>query len=282
MTPEQTQPISTDQPTEDTLTQELADIQEANEAQTETKHITSPEQAEEYLNLIRDLYRQGQGEYRGNPSDEQQLERDLLEAEARELIEGVRMVIEASSSQEAKPADNRDEYYLGSLEFEDMIDAFKQLYVGMATLTYRYAKTNPDFKASGYPKLFDLPDNERALVATQLFYDFQVLNARRFGAEGVGLESQSSKYNEYGVKETTTYDRDRVRGANQSAIDANIAKVASRAEYRQGISMHPAGKLSPDQATDLRKQYSTLNRDDFYKELWTHRDAFEKLYIKYQ
>lgn len=260
------------------LLTDLHDIQDAKEAQIEEKLILTPQEAEDYLNFMRELYRKGaeSAEFRGNHEPADQKDRNLVEADGRKLLEGLRMLIEGLHGQEPKARDERDEYKLDDLEFEDMVQAFLHLYAGMASLSYRLERDNAEFQASGYQRIGTLDKEERAVVAGQLFYDFQTFNARRFGAEGVGLMGFTrTKDAEGKFVPSGTVDLDKARD------DEAIAAIASEMTYKQdagGIRMqHPAAKLSPQQAADLRRMNPAIPRDKFNKAAQNSRDAFKEL-----
>lgn len=258
---------------DDSLTSDLQDIQDAKEAQVDHKDITNPQEAENYLNYVREFYRnRAKGaEYRGTHTPEDLEEREFIELEGQEIMEGLRMLVEKLAGQEPKPAEDRELYKLGQLEFEDMVQSFLQLYAGMATLTHRLERDNPQFQQSGYQRIAALSDKERAIVAAQLFKDFQDFNALRFGAESAGVTRKVRKQDAEG--EIVEISKD----ADLASNDAQIAQIASHETYRENIAMHPAGKLSPDQARALRQQNRHLDRDEFYTQLWSARDAFKKL-----
>lgn len=244
---------------------------ELQESMVETKRITSSEEAEEYLNFVRGLYRDNAAEFKGNKTPEQQEERDFMDLEGRELLEGLRMFIEKFTGSEVGAPEDRESYKLGALEFEDMIQEFTRLYRGMATLTHRLEDGSEKYKSSRYPKLYDMPDSDRLIVATQLFHDFQAHNALRFGAESAGITRTVRKQDAEGEIMEIIKDADKVD------TDSQIARIASEQTYRVGDAQHAAAKVSPQQARDLRTQNRALDRDEFYSKLWGARDAFKTL-----
>lgn len=232
-----------------------------------------------YLHTVIDLYRQDEADYRGRRNEDQELIAELAAEEADEYFDkalisvmdfhklanpGVRseVVVKPDEATEA-------EITLGGLKdgvsLRDMRNSWRQLWVGMSVITNRLKRDSSEFQTSGLQELFDMDGKNKGHVMDSLFSNFQDLNALRFGAKGSGVQRTKIIPNMDGGEPR------RVRvDADKAETDIGVANNAARRKYnatredsRGPGAMHPAGKMFPEEFTQLRKEHPQVDMEHF-------------------
>lgn len=241
--------------------------------ETKMLHIEDGQEAESYIESVRDHYRRDHGEYRGRRNPDQQLIAEVTADEARLIVDGAMAGILALGRQEL-PADYDTEVTFGGFKWSDFKNEFERLLVGFGVITDRLNRDG-----YGVESYSELPEKERLRVATQLFQDFLDHNALRFGAEGVGIEKTDIKVidtDDGGIERTfTTRDKDVARTPQEH--ERNVRERG----YSTGVAAHVAGKISVETYKKLRREFSQIDKDkfdyaaSFYKNFESYLESIE-------
>lgn len=233
--------------------------------QTPKSQFENIEQAEQYVEGVREHYREGHGEYRGNRTEEQQLIAEVTSDEARMIVDGVMAGMLALGGAKLPP-DYENKIERGSFSWEGFRGEFEKMLVGFGVITNRLHR-------DGYevPEYAELGAQDRMKTAAVLFSDFLSHNALRFGVDTAGVPKTERKtiYTEDGGVETISKIVDKDKARHEREINENMAKR----HYRTGIAAHQALKMSPEEYKRLRREYPEMDKDDFDNAVSAFKDA---------
>lgn len=213
------------------------------------------EQAEQYVEVVREHYREGHGEYRGRRTEDQQLIAEVTSDEARMIVDGAMAGILAVSGSKV-PRDFDDGVERGGHTWSDFRGEFERLLVGFGVLTNRLHRDGFEV-----PEYAELGTNDRMKAASVLFGDFLAHNALRFGVDTAGIpKTERTKiFTDDGGVETISKIVDKDKAKNDREISQNMEKR----KYSAGFAAHQAGKISPEEYKRLRREYPEMDKDDF-------------------
>ncbi len=218
--------------------------------------------AEQYIETVREHYRNEHGAYSGRRNEEQQLIAEVTADEARTIADGVLLGLYALSGNvdiEMTP-ELEENVQVGGYKWKDYRGEFERLLVGFGVITNRLNRDG--FEVPSYA---DLRAEDRSKAASVLFSDFMRHNALRFGIETAGLHRSNVKrrHTEDGGIEvvSTIYDPDKAR--SDTEIERNVKKRG----YTTDVAAHPALKISPEEYLRLRKEYPEIDKDDFDRDI---------------
>lgn len=235
--------------------------------------IDTPERAHDYVELVREMYRNEDAAYKGARSDEQKLIAEVTAIEAREIVDGVMLgmlalnVLGQTNPDGPKlPPDYETKVEKAGYTWKDYRSEFERLLVGFGVITNRLHRDHMDV-----PSYSDLPTNARMKVASSLFGDFLAHNALRFGVDTAGLKATRNKtaYTEDGGIEIIKTVIDKDEANSEKELNENI----KRRGYRSDASQHPAAKLSPTDYIALRKSYPEIDKDKFDQDVGYYTDV---------
>jgi hypothetical protein len=261
--------------------------------QSQIQHDSLQEQAiapERYLETVVGLYRESDGDYRGRRNEDQQLIAEYASEEADEYFDGALLgtlslarIMNLSLIVPTVPEeDAQRQITLGDLadgeSLHEMRSAWRQLWVGMNVITNRLKRDSEIFNAQGYPELFEMSEPNKKAFIDKLFGNFQELNALRFGAKGSGVRRTKliPDIDGGGEPERVKFDPDVAKTLG------GIANNAARRKYRvkhnandeeAGPAIHAAGKLTPEEFIELRKEFPEEDMDRFAFDVAYSKDA---------
>jgi hypothetical protein len=257
----------------------------------------------EYIATVINLYREDEGDYRGRRNEDQEIVAELASEEADEYFDAslqsiwdlAKLGSADMHSTEVKPSEAAEaDITLGGIKdgvsLREMRNAWRQLWVGMSILTNRLHRDSEGFRSSGYPELFHMDSSDKSKVLGQLFANFQDLNALRFGAEGSGVKRNRYIPDLDGAEPTKVrVDADKAIRISQDSTHSQqldykvVAQNAARRRYTvqrdkdsEAGAVHPAGKMSPEEFTALRRLYPEVDMNQFARDA-----AFLKDIAKY-
>ena len=227
------------------------------------------EQAEQYVEDVREHYRAGNGEYRGRRTEDQQLIAEVTSDEARMITDGVMAGILAVSASQL-PKDYETGIERGQLNWSDFRGEFERLLVGFGVLTNRLHRDGFEV-----PEYADLSTNDRMKTASVIFSDFLAHNALRFGIDtaGIPITVRTKLYTDDGGVETISKIVDKDKAKNDREINENMEKR----KYSTGFAAHQAGKISPEEYKRLRREYPEMDKDDFDNAVSSYIDVRSEL-----
>ena len=257
-------------------------------------YIATPESPkgvmpEVYLDDVRELYRDSEASYQGRRTPEQEEIAAEFSVEADKYFQDrVEFFLALTSPSEEKWLEEsiraeEGEWSVGEVTLNDMKESWRQLWVGMGILTNRLSQSSPYYQSKYNFELKDVPHEERNLIMHELFNQFVEHNALRFGTDAVeGIDTVERKWRlddkEQFVGELVRRNRDLAQN-DQEVID-RIEKLG----YTEGIedhsAMHAAGKMSPEEARQLRREYSELDTIRFFKMIGYNRNSRSVLEAK--
>jgi hypothetical protein len=246
----------------------------------------TPEMADSYLDEVRSLYRDGEADYRGQRSPKQQ---ELAANAAREadsyFDESLLGVLAMGAWDEEQfievipTGEKGQEITLGDVNnavtLNEMRTSWRQLWTGMTVMTNRLTRST-HFVKKGLREVSQLNPAAKRTVMQMLFNQFQDINALRFGVEASGVDWVRRVHDiEQGTIVERRFDPDK------SLHDREVSKTAARRRYnaRRGTrpAVHAAGKLSPRELRDLRKEFSEIEPDMFFFETGFRKNAIAAL-----
>lgn len=221
------------------------------------------DQAEQYLEEVREHYREEHGEYRGRRTPEQQLIAEVTADEARLIVDGVALGILSLGSMgriTELPDDYETEIQYGGFTWGEFRGEFERLLVGFGVLTNRLERDG-----FGVPGYADMRAEDRVKVASVLFSDFLQHNALRFGVDSIGIPQSLIKtvHTEDGgiAHNVVIIDKDKAR------TDKELQRNMRNRGYATGVAAHPAGKISPDEYKRLRREHPEMDKDAFDRDI---------------
>jgi hypothetical protein len=248
-------------------------------SEIETNYFKNPDEAEDYIEAVREHYRLEHAAYKGNRDDEQKLIAEVTSDEARYMVDGVMLGILALGNSSARDLVKDYEHTeIGGHTWRSFRGEFERLLVGFGVITNRLER-------DGYnvPSYADLKHEDRMQVASQLFSDFLSHNALRFGVDGSGVTGMRKRpiLNDKGRREL---DENGFPKSKLVPVDIDIAKgddeieqnMANRGYATGKSSQHPAVKISPAAYRDLRQQYPEMDKDDFDRDVGFFTNAMKK------
>ena len=231
------------------------------------------EQAQQYVESVREHYRQNHGEYRGRRTPEQQLIAEVTADEARLLVDGAALGVLSVMSQgriKELPENYETETTKAGFAWEDFRGEFERLLVGFGVLTNRLHRDG-----YGVPSYADLRAEDRMKAASALFGDFSEHNALRFGADSAGVlrtERKTVHTDDGGIKHVVNVvDKDKAR--TERELENNMRNR----HYATGPAAHPAGKISPKEYRKLRKEFPEIDKDAFDRDVSFYTDIRKEL-----
>lgn len=230
------------------------------------------DQAANYVDTVREHYREGHGEYRGRRTPEQQLIAEVTSDEAHLLLDGVFQGILSLSGvvyepvQDAMLQKKQSEPLKAGFSWNDYRGEFERLLVGFAVLSSRLERDG--YKVKSYA---DLRAEDRIKVASSLLSDFMHHNTLRFGVEGSGVKKTEFKtrYTDEGDVERIRITTDKDKAKSEREIEENMMTR----KYSSGIAAHPAAKMSPKEYVELRREYPEVDKDMFDQIVSAYIDA---------
>lgn len=225
----------------------------------------SLEAANDYINVVRNEYRVGHGEYRGRRNPEQQIIAEVTSDEADQLVDGFTLSVLALGGLAQIPHD-ADEYSIGNHTWSDFKSEYRRLLVGFAVMTNRLERDG-----HGVASYSEMTEQDRHKVASILFSDFMLHNSLRFGVETSGVHRSKRVDNEDGGIDVVYFDKDAARS------DREIERNMAHRSYTTGPATHPAGKLSPSEYKRLRREFPEEEKDMFDQIIGFSRHAAEAL-----
>lgn len=218
--------------------------------------------AEHYIEAVRDHYRNEHGAYSGRRNEEQQLIAEVTTDEARTVVDGVLLGLYALSGNvnvELTP-ELEESVEVGGTTWKNYRGEFERLLVGFGVITNRLHRDG--FEVPSYA---DLRAEDRLKAASVLFSDFMRHNSLRFGIETAGLHRSQIKrrHTEDGEVAVSSVIYDPDRAQNDTEIQKNMRKRG----YTTDVAAHPALKISPEEYLRLRKEYPEIDKDDFDRDI---------------
>lgn len=236
----------------------------------ETPHqlFSSDEQVYNYIENVREHYRQEHAQYRGTRNEHQQLIAETTSDEARLIVDGVMAGLLALGGT-VLPMDYENTTK-GGHTWDDYRSEFERLLVGFGVLTHRLQRDG-----YGIVEYAELPESDRMKVASALFSDFQKHNALRFGVNGSGVKKTITTHeiNDDGEFVVVRKKTDIDVAKNDRAISQNMHTRG----YTAGVAAHQAGKISPEEYSRLRKQYPEIPKDQFDRSVSFYTNVEEQL-----
>ncbi|MCA9346034.1 hypothetical protein KC960_00920 [Candidatus Saccharibacteria bacterium] len=240
---------------------------------TPNQEFPNFDQANSYVETVRELYRNGAGEYRGRRNEDQQLIAEVTSDEARLLVDGVMLGLLALSGTDDKKTTanlDSDEQIIGSHSWKSFRGEFERLLVGFGVLTNRLHRDG-----FGVPSYADLGEADRIKAASVMLTDFLAHNALRFGVDTSGVHKTDFKTihtDDGGIKhERITYDKDKAKTRHE--LDKNIRKRG----FSSSPATHQAGKISPKEYVKLRREHPEMDADDFNQAVSFYTDVRKEL-----
>lgn len=220
------------------------------------------EEAEQYVEAVREHYRSEHGAYSGRRNPEQQLIAEVTTDEARTIADGVLLgmyALAGHTNVELTP-ELEENVEFGGFKWKDFRGEFERSLVGFGVITNRLHRDGYDV-----PSYADLRAEDRLKAASVLFSDFMRHNSLRFGVETAGLHASKFERrhtDDGGIEVTkTVYDPDKAENDNE--IKRNLRKRG----YTTDVAAHPALKISPEEYLRLRKEYPEIDKDDFDRDI---------------
>lgn len=227
--------------------------------------FASLEAANEYVESVREHYRNEHGAYRGRRNPEQQIIAEITSDEAHRLVDGALLGMLSIWGSVDLPQDY-EETEIGNHTWRDFRSEFGRLLVGFAVLTNRLERDGYD--VFGYANLHE---QDRMKAASVLLSDYMAHNALRFGVDTSGVMRSKRVPNDDGYMDVVFYDIDMAK--HQREIERNIADKS----FSSGPATHPAGKISPAEYKRLRKEFPEVDKDKFDYIIGFYSDAGEAL-----
>lgn len=233
-------------------------------SETQKDAFQEVQQAEQYIQSVREHYRADHGEYRGRRNPEQQAIAEMTADEARLLFDGAVAGILALTSGVELPPDYEEHERAGHT-WAQFRGEYERLMAGFGVLTNRLNR-------DGYevPSYIELSDADRIKVASAMFGDFLEHNGLWFGATGSGVKRSSRRHTDDGEVEVVISDKDKAKN------DREIEKNMRTREYSSGVATHVAGKMSPAEYVKLRKAYPEMDKDEFDRAVGFYTNAKEE------
>lgn len=230
----------------------------------------SMDAANQYVGNVREHYRQDHASYAGRRDGDQQAIAELASEEASILVDGVMAGILAVNASGVKATElpskpvNYEDIEVAGHKWSDFRGEFERLLVGFGVISNRLHREGYDV-----PDYLELEEADRIKAASVLFGDFLALNGLRFGVDGSGVKSGFTRHTEDGGIERVVRDKDK------EPSDRMIRQNMAQRGYSSGIATHIAGKMSPDDYKNLRKEFPEIDKDRFDAEAGGLRNAAE-------
>lgn len=228
------------------------------------------QQAEDYVENVREHYRLEHGSYQGNRNEEQHLIAEVTADEARLIVDGVMAGMLALGST-TLPSDYESEVEKGGFKWGQFRYEYEKLLVGFGVITNRLHK-------NGYavPEYSELGFEDRMKTASVLLSGFIKHNALRFGIDTSGVHKTERKrvYDDIEGEMTTIssiVDKDKVKSERE------LHQNMSTRKYRSGEAAHPVLKISPEEYQKLRKEFPEIDKDVFDQIISHYRNARNEL-----
>lgn len=211
------------------------------------------DEARQYVETVRELYREGKASYAGRRNEEQEVIAELAGEEARLMVDGAAAGIAIITNSEL--SDDFEDIEYAGIPWKKFRGEFERLLIGFGVITNRLHRD----EAYDIPDYLELDDETRHKTAAVLFNDFLAHNALRFGVDGSGVRRSYSRHTEDGGIVREIRDIDVARSEKELRHN-----MASRG-YHSGVSTHAAGKMSPDAYRHLRRQFpeAEIEKDKF-------------------
>ncbi len=226
------------------------------------------DQAGQYVQTVRELYRDDKAEYRGRRNEDQQLIAEVTADEARLMVDGAMAGILAMSFNADAPVElppNYEDVEKAGYKWSDFRGEFERLLVGFGVLTNRLNR-----EKFGVPSYADLSEPDRMKAASVLFGDFLEHNGLRFGSQGTGLKRSIRTHNDEGGIDVKIVDRDKAKD------DREIERNMQEREYSTGVATHVAGKMSPEEYVKLRREFPEIDKAAFDRDVGFYTNARQK------
>ena len=233
----------------------------------------------DYIETVLNLYRQDEGDYRGRRAGgDQELIAELSTEEADEYFDtviigltGISRAVGHTKNPFVKPSEAGEaDVRLGKLDdsvsLKDMRASWRQLWTGFSVLTHRLKRDSTEFQQTGLPELFFMDGDNKALLMSKMFSNFQDLNALRFGVQGSNVMR-----NRWVADEITGRPVKKRVDADIAPDAATVAQNAATRHYNaitgKGddaiMAVHAAGKMTPKEFKALRRLYPEVDMDRF-------------------
>jgi len=221
--------------------------------------------AEEYVETVREHYRNGDGQYRGTRNEEQQEIAEITSNEARVFVDGTMAGLLAIGGS-IMPEDYETTVKKVGYEWKDFRAEFEKLLVGVSIITQRLHRDG-----YGIESYLDLDNELRDAVTSHVFSDFLAHNALRFGVDTAGLRKsrmQRVPTEDGGMDHVVVVvDKDKAKTEKELALN-----MVDRG-YRTGKAQHAAAKISPAKYKSLRRSYPEMDKTAFDREVSFYQDV---------
>ncbi len=237
-------------------------------SEIQTPQVENQDQAQNYLQQIRQSYRENDSYFKGTLNEYQRMAEEISSEEARIVLNGVMAGIIALGA--ARMPDDHEEIQRAGLTWGQFGDEFGRALARVGTISERLERKN---KMTSYA---ELQESDRVKIATELLSDFQFHNALRFGVDGSGLPAtrRRSVENEDGeLIQVEVRIGDKDKAITDKGIDRNMIERGFHS--KNGNS--PAIKLSPKEYIDLRRKYPLMDKDKFDRIISISIDAVKAL-----
>lgn len=218
------------------------------------------EQAEQYIQDVRDLYVDEKYHYQGRRDEDQRDISWFASDTAREIVNTSFLGVMAMGGVDASKAiDHPNKEIMGGYTWGEYREEFENLLENFAVITHRIDK---DGIHTNVPSFINLSAADQMRVGMALFADFQDHNARRFGVKTAGIKQTDFKItypDDGGAPTRVKYAFDPDKAPNDGAIEDNMEERG----YRSGIAVHQAGKISVEEYNDLRSRFPTIKKKNF-------------------
>lgn len=217
----------------------------------------TPEQAQNYIDTVREYYREGYSTFKGSRSEEQQLIAMVTTDEAAQIIDGTMSGLLAIASPKTSRGQLPHHYETAvekaGITWGEFRSEFEKLLVEFAIITHRLNRDG--YNIASYA---DMEPADKMKVGSVVLSDFLAHNALRFGVDGSGIRRTKYRFEEdkYGEVRKIAYPEDPDKARSDKEIAQNMAELG----YRTGIAASPAAKMSPEELKKLRRMYPEEDR----------------------
>lgn len=233
-----------------------------------------------YLETVITLYRNRETDYRGNRNPDQRFIAEYAGEEADEYFDATQLAVSGlvkmfggKNVRHSVPDEQEQKTItLGNIRdgasLFEMRNAWRQLWVAVNVGTNRLKRDSEEFQSRDLPEIFEMDTESKKALIDTLFANFQDLNALRFGAAGSGVKRQRwVRDPDTGRPGKIFVDPDLATGPKQIAENAaNRRYAVKRKKDAEKTAVHPAGKMTPEEFKELRKNNSEIPMDHFAKD----------------
>lgn len=232
------------------------------------------EQAEAYIEAVREIYRDGKAHYQGRRDQDLKDINWFASDTASEIVDTAYLGMMALGSVDATRAiEDEDREVMGGFSWAEYREEFENLLGNFAIITHKINDKglNPDI-----PSFINLNPGDQLQVGLALFADFQDHNARRFGAQTAGVRRTKRKTiypEDGGAPKIAKIEYDPDKASSLGEIEENMRNRGYRLKTGVIDSVHQAGKISVGEYDALRGGYHNEDGDLFNRNVSQYRDV---------